>query len=235
MNNIYFMTFLRTLFAIVVMFVLARINGAKEISQLSFFDYIVGITAGSIAASLAIDYELNMWAALIGLVMFMLASVLLSFITNKSMIFRRIFTGAPVVLVKNGEILYSGLKKARFDINDMLREMRSQGYFDITAVDSAILETNGKLSVLLKSTERPATAAEQKLELEQDDVPANLIIDGKVMEDNLSAVGKSKDWLMSEIESKGCSDIKKILLATFSDDELTVFRKETSTKRTVFQ
>ena len=135
MNNIYLETFLRTLFAIVVMLVLARLNGAKEISQLTFFDYIIGITAGSIGAELAVNYDLDIWVCLLGLAMFMLASLLVSIVTNKSILLRRMLNGSPVVLIKNGEIMYGGLKKARFDVNDMLRELRSQGYFDVSAID----------------------------------------------------------------------------------------------------
>ncbi len=235
MNNIYLITFLRTVFAIVVMLILARVNGSKEISQLNFFDYIVGITVGSIAAELAIDYELDVWAALLGLVMFMLTSIVISFITNKSMFLRRILNGAPVVLIKNGEILYDGLKRARFDINDMLRELRSQGYFDVTAINCAVLETNGKLSVLLKSAERPATAAESGLNPEQDDVPCDVMIDGKIIDGNLDAIGKDSVWLDEELKSRGVEKRKDVLLATYTDGELNVFQKQSSEKRTVFQ
>lgn len=235
MNNIYLETFLRTLFAITVMLILARINGAKEISQLNFFDYIVGITVGSIAASLAVDYDIDVWACLIGLVMFMLSSIVISFITNKSMILRRVINGAPIVLIKNGEILYDGLKRARFDINDMLRELRSQGYFDVTAINCAILETNGKLSVMLKSAERPATAAESGLNPEQDDVPCDVIIDGKILGGNLESIGKTADWLEGELKKQGVEKRKDVLLATYSEGSLNVFEKKSSEKRTVFQ
>ncbi len=235
MDNIYLITFLRTLFALVVMLVLARLNGAKEISQLTFFDYIVGITVGSIAAELAIDYELDVWAALLGLVMFMLSSIVISLITNKSMFLRRVIDGAPYVLIKNGEILYDGLKRARFDINDMLRELRSQGYFDVTAINCAVLETNGKLSVLLKSSERPATAAESGLSPEQDDVPCDLMIDGKILVGNLQALDKTSDWLDGELKKQGVNNRKDVLLATYSDGKMNVFEKKRSKERTVFQ
>ncbi len=235
MDNIYLETFLRTLFAIVVMLVLARLNGAKEISQLTFFDYVVGITAGSIAAELAIDYDIDVWACLLGLVMFMLSSLVISFITNKSMILRRVITGAPTVLIKNGEILYDGLKRARFDVNDMLRELRSQGYFDVSAINCAVLETNGKLSVLLKSKERPATAGESGIDPPEDDVPSDIIIDGKIVKGNLDAIGKSAEWLDAELEKQGVTKRKEVLLATFSDGELNVFKREKSGARTVFQ
>lgn len=235
MENIYLETFLRTLFAIVVMLILARINGAKEISQLSFFDYIVGITVGSIGAELAVSYEVDTWSCLLGLVMFMLTSVVISFITNKSMFLRRLLNGAPVVLIKKGEILYDGLKRARFDINDMLRELRSQGYFDVTAINCAVLETNGKLSVLLKSAERPATAGESGIETEQDDVPCDVMIDGKILCGNLGAIGKTSDWLDEELKKQGVEKRKDVLLATYSDGQLNVFEKQSSDKRTVFQ
>ncbi len=235
MENIYLQTFLRTIFALVVMLILARINGAKEISQLSFFDYIVGITVGSIGAELAVNYETDTWACLLGLVMFMLSSLAISFITNKSMILRRVINGAPNVLIKDGKILYDGLKRARFDINDMLRELRSQGYFDVTAINCAVLETNGKISVMLKSAERPATAAESGLKPEQDDVPCDVMIDGKILYGNLGAIDKNPDWLDAELKKQGVEKRKDVLLATYSGGELNVFQKKSSKTRTVFQ
>lgn len=235
MENIYVQVILRTLFALVIMLVLARINGAKEIAQLSFFDYIVGITAGSIGAELAIDYELNVWTTAISLALFMLTSLLISWLTNKSIVLRRVITGSPIVLIKGGEISYGGLKRARFDVNDMLRELRSQGYFDVTAINCAVLETNGKISVLLKSTDRPATASEQGMSIEEETVPANVIIDGKILKGNLAAQNKSIEWLNAELKKQGIENKKSILLATLDDGALSVFKKEDDKSRTVFQ
>ena len=117
--NIYLEAFLRTLLSIFVLLILCRLDGPKQISQLTFYDYIVGITAGSIAASLCVDKDISIWVALIGIVLFMFSSMFFSFITNKSIWLRRLITGKPSILINEGKIQYSSLKKSRFDINDL--------------------------------------------------------------------------------------------------------------------
>ncbi len=235
--NIYLETLLRTLLSIAVLLILCRLDGAKQISQLTFYDYIVGITAGSIAASLCTDRELSIWIALIGIVLFMLSSMLFSFLTNKSIMLRRLITGKPIMLIDQGNILYDGLKRIRFDINDLLRELRSQGYFDITQINYAILESNGMLSVLPKAADRPATAAEAGLTPAENGIKANIIIDGKILKNNLKAMNKDEAWLNGELNAQKIQRIKDILLATLSDKgELNVYLKENGkTNKSLFQ
>lgn len=234
--NIYVEVLLRTLLSITVMIVLARINGSKQIAQLSFYDYVVGITAGSIAAVLCIDTSIDIGVCLIGMVLFMLSSIVISLITNHSIFMRRLFTGSPNVLIKDGEIMFEQLKRARFDVNDLLRELRCQGYFDITTINCAVLETNGKVSVLLKSTDRPLTASEQGVNVEQDTVPSNVIIDGKIIEGNLSATGHDKKWLNDQLLDQNVLCYDDIALATVNDNDLSVFIKnQDKKKRTIFQ
>lgn len=228
---------LRTLLSITVLLLLARIDGAKQVGQLSFYDYIVGITAGSIAATLCIDREINIWFCLIAITMFMLSSFLLSMLTSKSIILRRALTGSPVFLIAKGELLYDGLKRAHFDVNDLLRELRSQGYFDIDEINYAVLESNGTLSVMPKAANRPANAEEVGLTIAEDDLPANVIIDGKIMKGNLSATGFDRQHLLKQLESQNIPSAKKVALGTMDKNGvLTCFLKQSSpTEHTVFE
>lgn len=228
---------LRTLLSIAVLLLLTRIDGAKQVGQLSFYDYIAGITAGSIAATLCIDRDINIWFCLIAMVLFMLSSFVLSVFTSKSMVARRMLTGSPTFLIAKGKLLYDGLKKVHFDMNDLLRELRSQGYFDVNEVNYAVLETNGSLSVMPKAADRPAKVSEVGLKLPEDEAVANVIIDGKIMKGNLTAMDKEKDWLMRELERQSIGSIKEVALAVLdSNGKLTCFMKETShTKHTIFE
>lgn len=228
---------LRSLLSIVVLLLLARINGAKQVGQLSFYDYIVGITAGSIAATLCIDMEINIWHCLVAMALFMLSSFALSFLTSKSMFARRMLTGSPIFLVAGGKLLYDGLKRAHFDINDLLRELRSQGYFDLTQINYAILEANGSLSVMPKAADRPANVSEVGLKLPEDEIVANVIIDGKVMKGNLSAMDRDVAWLQRELERQSIPSRKKVALGVLdSKGKLQCFLKENSpTKHTVME
>lgn len=227
--NAYLEVFLRTLLAIAVLLLLARLDGAKQISQLTFYDYIVGISAGSIAANMCIELDINIWYCLIGIVLFMLSSLLLSMLTSKSIVMRRMLTGSPVFLMDKGKILFDGLKRSHLDINDLLRELRVMGYFNPADVNYAIMETNGTVSVMPKAASRPATAAEQGLPLPEDGLPANVIIDGKLMPGNIGAMDKTPDWVLEELERQQAGPLAGVALATLDEEgNLSVYRKEKS-------
>lgn len=234
--NPYLEVFLRTILAIAVLLLLARLDGSKQISQLTFYDYIVGITAGSIAAGLCVELDMNIWYAIIGIVLFMLSSVLLSILTNKSIVMRRVLTGSPVFLMAGGKILYDGLKHAHFDVNDLMRELRVAGYFDINEVNYAILETNGTVSVMPMPDARPAKTAEQGMTLPEESISANVVIDGKILKGNLAAMDKTPAWVHAELDRQQLR-MKNVALATLdTDGNLSVYLKESSKGlRTILQ
>ncbi|MCI8595749.1 MAG: DUF421 domain-containing protein [Clostridia bacterium] len=235
--NIYLEIILRTLFTIIVLLILTKIDGAKQISQLSFFDYVIGITAGSVAAVMCVEPDLPLWASAISLAMFMLSGALFSFLSQKSILCRRFLEGNPIFVIAKGEILYKGLKKARFSVNDLMRELRSQGYFDITEINYAILETNGNVSVMPKALARPATNEDEGNEVQDDSVRADVIIDGKILKGNLKAFGKNEQWLTTTLHTQGIAHIKDVALASLdSDDNLSAYLKnDTEVARSVFQ
>lgn len=237
--NIYVEGLLRTLLAIAVLFVLARLDGAKQVSQLTFYDYIVGITAGSIAASMCIEEEIDIWVCLIALVLFMLSSLLFSVLSSKSIFLRRIFTGQAVFLIDKGEILYDGLRRSHFDLSDLMRELRSQGYFNINQINYAILETNGNLSVMPKPGDRPMTASEHGVQLPDETILANVVEDGKILKGNLKAFNRDEAWLRGELTAQGVEKLRDVMLATLNEQgELNVYYKnegQNTSHRTVFQ
>ena len=235
--NIYLAIVLRTLFTIVVLFILTKIDGAKQISQLSFFDYVIGITAGSVAAVMCVDQDVSIWASTISLALFMLSGILFSFLSQKSIFCRRLLEGNPVFIIANGEILYKGLRKAHFSVNDLMRELRNQGYFDITEIHYAMLETNGMVSVMPKASARPVTNEDAGNTVEDDSIRADVIIDGKILHGNLKAFGKNRQWVMTTLQTQGYASIKEVALATLdTDGNLSVYRKNyTPVDRSVFQ
>lgn len=235
--NIYLEIVLRTLFTIVLLLVLTKIDGAKQISQLSFFDYVIGITAGSVAAVMCVDPDISIWVSAIALILFMLSGALFSYLSQKSIFCRRFFEGNPIFIIAKGEILYKGLKKARFSVNDLMRELRSQGYFDVTEINYAILETNGNVSVMPKALARPATNEDEGNEVQDDSVRADVVIDGKILKGNLKAFGKNEQWLFNQIKMQGIANLSEIALASLdTDDNLSVFCKNnTEVCRSVFQ
>lgn len=234
--NQYLEVTIRCLIAFAFLFIITEILGSKHISQLTFFDYVVGITIGSIAATMSIDDALPIWYGVIGLAVFGGLSFIISIINRKTVLGRRIFTGNPIFLISEGVILYNEIKRARLNINDLLRELRTQGYFNIADIHHAILETNGSISVLPKSLKKPVFCEDLNLNLPQQGIYANVIIDKKIMKGNLDAMHKDEDWLFMELK-KQKEELKNIALATLDlNGNLSVYPINKEKKhRTIFQ
>lgn len=218
--------FLASIGSIIALFILTKIMGNREMSQLSMFDYINGITIGSIAAEMATSLESDFMKPLLAMAIYALFSVLISYVTNKSIKLRRILTGKTLVLLENGKIFDRNLKKAHLDINEFLTQCRTGGFFNIADIQTAILETNGKISFLPMETRRPVNPSDLNLNPTKEKPLFNLIIDGKVLEDNLKAVGKNDKWLEKQIHLQGIQNISDVFLATFdSENNLSVYMK----------
>ena len=211
--------------SLVVLFLLTKLMGYRQMSQLSLFDYINGITIGSIAAELATNLE-DYHRPLTAMIIYGLATVLLSLLTEKSICVRRFVNGKPLVLLHHGTLYEENLKKAKIDLNEFLEQCRVSGYFDISQLQAVILEGNGRLSFLPKAKERPATPTDLNLEPEDEDLTAALVLDGHIMEHNLHHSGKDKKWLTAQLSALGFPDAKQVLLATCDlNNKLTVFAK----------
>lgn len=213
----------RSLMTIIILFILTKWMGNKQIAQLSFFDYVVGITLGSIGAELASGIDSPYHFTVIAMTIFAAVSVFISWLVLKSIRARRLFVGTPTTLIKEGKILLPELMKTKVDVNELLSECRIAGYFDISDIYYCIMETNGQFSFIPVSDAKPVTAKDMKLETEQDELLANVIINGKVMEENLETLGVSKDTLSTLLEDKKVN-VKEIILAVMDKDkQLKVF------------
>ena len=229
--------FIRSIVTIVVLFLLAKVMGKKQISQLNLFDYIVVITIGSVAADISLDLNKSFLDGVICMLVFGLTGALVSYVTLKSIKLRRFFTGTPSIIIENGKIIEEGLKKVKFDINDLMEELRGAGYFNIDEVAYAVMETNGKISFLPKDGDKPVTKKDMDLKIIPSSLVANIIIDGKIMMNNLKAMNKDEKWLSHELKVLGYKDIDEILLATLdSNDKIMVYKKGISAKYdTIFE
>lgn len=212
-NELLNVTF-RALSSLIVLFLVTKMLGKKQVSQLSLFDYVIGISIGNFAAEMTINLESNELNGIWAVVLFGLFAYAISYLTMKSIVLRRFFMGTPTILIQDGKILESNLRKMKFDINDMLEEIRSSGYFDLSQVQYAVLEANGEVSVLPKPEYRPITPKDMNLKVEKEGLCSNVIIDGKIMHNNLINIKKDSRWLKQQLKIKGYNDITKILLAT---------------------
>lgn len=219
------MIIIRSLISIILLQILAKIAGPKQISQLTFYDYIVGITIGSIAAVLAIDDQIEWYLCAIAMIIYITISIFFSWLTTKNIKAREVLTGSPHILIFHGKIIEENLKKVHFDINDLLTQCRVAGYFDVSKIEFAIMETTGDVSFLLKSEENPLTIKDMNKQVEQEELMANVIIDGKIMENNLKAIGKDKFWLVNKVNEQE-EDIKDIILGIANlNNDLYLYKK----------
>ena len=212
----------RAISSLITLFLVTKMLGKKQVSQLSLFDYVIGISIGNFAAEMTINLESKEINGIWAVVLFGLFAYLISYLTMKSIVLRRFFMGTPTILIQDGKILETNLRKMKFDINDMLEEIRSAGYFDLSQIEYAVLEPNGDVSILPKPEYRPITPSDMKIKVNKEGLCCNAIIDGKIMYNNLKNINKDEKWLMNQLKVKGYSDLSKILLATIDINEKVV-------------
>lgn len=200
-----------SLLSIVALFVIAKLMGRKQISQLDFFDYITGITVGSVAAELATELEAP-WKPLTSMVIYGIVSVMLSVAANKMPRLRKLVNGSPTVIMSNGKFYRQNMKKAKLDLSEFLVMCRQEGYFHIDDIQTAIFEYNGRLTILPVSNQHPLTASDMNMMLAPDEVDTEVIMDGRILEENLKKIELDSEWLKGLLENQGYTDTKEICL-----------------------
>ncbi len=204
---------LTSLLSLVVLFLLTKLMGNKQISQLNMFDYVTGITIGSIAAEMATEIDRNPIEGITAMAIYAGIGYLLSYTTSKWVAWRKIVVGRPILLYDNGKLYRENLKKARLDISDFLALCRCQGQFDLSQLRTVILEANGALSILLRSDFHPATPNDLSLQVREEALLTNVILDGHIMSKNLKRTGNNETWLKKQLQTQGYSSEKEVFLA----------------------
>lgn len=209
------------------LFVLTKLMGNRQMSQLTMFDYVIGISIGSIAAETASHPEADAWIALLSMTLYALAAVGFNVLNNRSLKARRLLLGAPLVLLDHGRLYRENLKKAKLDLNELLAESRSAGYFDLSQLETILMEVNGKLSFLPLSQERPATPRDFSLSPAPERPTVAAIMDGVAFPSRLRAVGLDERWLDKQLKSQGYDSPREVFLALVDrDDRLSVYPME---------
>ena len=219
-------TVLCALLSAAALFIIAKLLGHKQISQLDFFDYITGITIGSIAAELATELE-KPWKPLAAMVVYGVITIVLSLVTNKFPKSRKFINGTPTIIMNNGKIYRKNLKKAKLDLSEFLLLLRQEGYFNLDEVQTAVFEYNGRLTVLPVSTKRPLNATDMNLTLEPEYISAEVIMDGRILEENLKRMGLDAKWLENQVKIQGYKNAKEIFLGLCDrNKKLTLYKNE---------
>lgn len=213
----------RSLFSLLTLFLITKLIGKKQVSELSLFDYVIGISIGNFTAEMTMGLNNQYINGVVAIFTFGIISWLVSRLTMKSIILRRILIGTPTIIIQEGKIIKENMKKLNIDINDLLEQCRNNGTFDISQIEYAIMEVNGKISIMLKPEYNPVTMNDMNLKPTLQNLCANVIIDGRIMMKNLNNMNKSKQWLLKELKVKGYN-LEDILLATLDiNEKLTVY------------
>lgn len=207
----------RAIISFFTLLILARVLGKEQISQLTFFDYILGITIGSIASEATADLSSRAWPHFVGLVSWAVLAYLMQYISLKWRYAAKIIEGEPVIVIMNGKLMDNILKKMKLRITDILELLRNQGIFDLNEVDYAILEPNGSLSVLKKPEYLPLTPKDMNIKVKATGISTELVYDGKLIEQNLRQMNKDKKWLMNQLSKYGIKDVSEAFLVTLND------------------
>ncbi|MBQ9940193.1 MAG: DUF421 domain-containing protein [Clostridia bacterium] len=218
---------LTALLSVCALFIITKIMGHKQVAQLDFFDYVSGITIGSIGAELATELE-KPYKPLIALVVYGIVSLILNLLAHKIPRTRKYINGTPTILFDSNKIYRSNLKKAKIDLSEFMLMCREQGYFFLDEIQTIVLEHNGKLSILPKSSNRPATPQDLNIPVNPTRMDIEVIMDGRILDENLLRMGKNARWLEKQIKVQGFKNPGEIFLGIFrkEDESLALYRGE---------
>lgn len=211
------MVVLRTSLAFLALLALAKILGKKQISQLSFFDYISGIFIGVVAAGFAANI-ISITAGITSIILWSLFMLGKSYVVSTSVPARKLIDEQATILIQNGKILEQNMTKIQYSLPDLLMQLRINGVFEPDKVEFALLETNGKLSVLKKSQYRPITPHDLDIPTNYEGLVTELVVNGQVQQQKLTQVGLSDQWLQNELTSQGITNVSDVVLATLGTD-----------------
>lgn len=195
--------FFRSLGAIIILFLIARILGKKQISQLTLFEYIFGITLGELAGFMSTDIESNYVHGIVALVTWSAVAYLFEIVTMKSMTLQYWLEGTGTVMIKDGKVLEDNLKKEKFTGKELMESLRKKNVFNLADVEFALLESSGDLSVLVKKENQPITPKHLGIKVAPEPEPQMVINDGEILDELLATTGMSRGWLRTELDKQG--------------------------------
>lgn len=220
--------FFRTLILYFILMLGLRLMGKRQIGELEPSELVLTLIISDLAAVPMQDFGIPLVNGLFPIITLLCVSMLLSFFSLKSIRFRALICGCPTVIIRDGKVLQQNMARNRFTVDELLEQLRSQGYSDLSAVKYAVLETSGQISVLPYTKESPVTPKVMGLDA-QDDVtlPVLLINDGRIMSDNLSASGYNAAWLERQLKERRLSSPRQVFLMTVDEKgSITCVAKE---------
>ena len=225
-SSILFSTIIKSILIYVLALILSKLIGIKIISQMNFFDFITGVSVGSMIAKIIINKDHVVFSGIIALITFSLLTIATSYLNLKSYTARRIINAKTLILIENGRIIDKNIKKLKITINELMMKLREKDVFNLEDVQFAIMESNGQLSVLIKANKKPVTPYDMDLKVKSLSLLNDIIIDGKIIDKNLEIAGIDKKWLQCELKKKSINNIEDVFYAGVDKNKkLTISEK----------
>ena len=218
-----FKVVLTSLLSAATLFIIAKVMGHKQMAQLDFFDYITGITIGSIAAELATELE-KPWKPLVAMVIYGMVALGLTILAHKFPKTRKYVNGTPTIIMDNGKLYRKNMKKAKLELSEFMVLCRQEGYFNINDIQTAIFEYNGRITILPKSQKRPLTPKDMNITPEKAEICTEVIMDGRILHENVQRLGLDLKWLHKQLKKQNYQSEKEIYLGICgNNNKLTLF------------
>ena len=214
---------LMSLFSLAVLFVITKLMGYRQVTQLNMYDYINGITIGSIASELVMSGVDNILQPLVAMIVYAIVIICLSKITEKSLKLRKIIDGYAVVLYENDQIYFNELKKAKVDLDEFLMQCRIAGYFNLNELQTVVLESNGQFSFFPKERYRPLVVEDMQIKVNKVNLPTLLVKEGHIYFDNLKKINKDEKWLEKELKVRNIELLDIILMYQADNNSLIIY------------
>jgi uncharacterized membrane protein YcaP (DUF421 family) len=208
----------RGIISFFTLLIFTRVLGKQQMGQITFFDYIIGITIGSFAASLTVDLSSAAWPHWIGILIWVVLGVLMQKISLKYLTVSQYINDEPIIVVINGKVIAEKLKITKYTFNELLEEFRCRGIFDIDEIKFGIIEANGKLSFILNERYKIIV---DKLQMGEDDriIDNELIFSGIIISENLTKLNRDEEWLSRQLKNKGLDNASEVLFAYLNSSQ----------------
>jgi len=209
---------LRVILAVTLLLLATKFLTNRSLSTLTYFDYVAGALLGTISGNLAFNLHIGILNFIFSITCTTLILMLFSYVSFKYKPFRKILTGEPILLIKNGKILENIMAKLNYSFDYLVQQLRLQKVFDIGKVEFAILESNGDLSIQLKSQYNPVTPQDLNLSTHYEGLATEVVLDGKIIESNLSKRNLNPQWLKHELTKKGIKSVDEVAFAALASN-----------------
>lgn len=224
--SLMFTGLLRTIILYILIIAGVRLMGKRQVGELEPSELVLSLIIADLASVPMQDYGIPLLTGVVPILTLLSVTMILSVLTMKSVRFRAILCGRPSMVIRNGMVDQREMAKNRLTVDELLEELRIKGYTDISQIKYAILETNGQLSVLPYANQKPPTARDMKVSVEEGGLPRVVVSDGKLLERNLKALGHDRPWLDRQLSQRGCRDLSKVFLLLVDEGDAVYFAEK---------